>query len=236
MRRHLNLCLIFFLKGGAKIDNNIYKNGFDNVNSYIYGLIVSDGCLIYTGRNKNRLSIMLGLNDKEMIEKLHKYMCFGNKVYKQNKQYSIKYRNEESIDFLIKNGLIQRKSLEIDFPILPIEFMPSFIRGYFDGDGSISLRIESDKIYGRVAFTSGSINFLRGLQNCLYYNFNIMSHIYDGGHKDTKTMALVITRRSEIDKLYNMMYDDTDFYLYRKYNKFVELSKYKPKHKFKCMI
>ena len=179
---------------------------------------------------------MLGLNDKEMIEKLHKYMCFGNKVYKRNKQYSIKYRNEESIDFLIKNGLIQRKSLEINFPILPIEFMPSFIRGYFDGDGSISLRIESDKIYGRVAFTSGSINFLRGLQNCLYYNFNIMSHIYDGGHKDTKTMALVITRRSEIDKLYNMMYDDTDFYLYRKYNKFVELSKYKPKHKFKCMI
>ena len=73
-----------------KIDNNIYKNGFDNVNSYIYGLIVSDGCLIYTGRNKNRLSIMLGLNDKEMIEKLHKYMCFGNKVYKQNKQYRIK--------------------------------------------------------------------------------------------------------------------------------------------------
>ena len=80
---------------------------------------------------------MLGLNDKEMIEKLHKYMCFGNKVYKRNKQYSIKYRNEESIDFLIKNGLIQRKSLEINFPILPIEFMPSFIRGYFDGDGSI---------------------------------------------------------------------------------------------------
>ena len=57
-----------------------------------------------------------------------------------------------------------------------------------------------------------------------------MSHIYDGGHKDTKTMSLVITKRSEIDKLYNMMYDDTDFYLYRKYNKFVELSKYKPKH------
>ena len=179
---------------------------------------------------------MLGLNDKEMIEKLHKYMCFGNKVYKQNKQYSIKYRNEESIDFLIKNGLIQQKSLEINFPILPIEFMPSFIRGYFDGDGSISLRKEIDKIYGRVAFTSGSISFLRGLQNCLYYNFNIESHIYDGGHKNSKAMSLVITKRREIDKLYNMMYDDTDFYLYRKYNKFVELSKYKPKHKFKCMI
>lgn len=53
------------------MDNDIYKNGWDNINAYIFGIIMSDGCLKYEGRNKNRLAIRIGLNDYDMIERLH---------------------------------------------------------------------------------------------------------------------------------------------------------------------
>ena len=65
------------------MDNDIYKNGWDNINAYIFGIIMSDGCLKYEGRNKNRLAIRIGLNDYDMIKRLHSYMCIGNKIYCQ---------------------------------------------------------------------------------------------------------------------------------------------------------
>ena len=51
------------------MDNDIYENGWDQTNAYIFGIIMSDGCLKYEGRNKNRLAIRIGLNDYDMIKK-----------------------------------------------------------------------------------------------------------------------------------------------------------------------
>lgn len=114
------------------MDNSIYENGWDKTNAYIYGIIMSDGCLKREGRNRNKLAIRIGLNDYDMIETLHNYMCVGNKIYCQGKQYSIKFRNEQSINFLIANGLTERKSLTMKFPNLSRDILGSFIRGYFD--------------------------------------------------------------------------------------------------------
>ena len=155
------------------MDNDIYENGWDQTNAYIFGIIMSDGCLKYEGRNKNRLAIRIGLNDYDMIKKLHDYMCVGNKIYCQGKQYSIKYRNENSINFLVKNGLTERKSLTMKFPNIPYNVLASFIRGYFDGDGSIILSHTKYNIYGQVSFASGSKDFLLGLQKALIDNFDI---------------------------------------------------------------
>ena len=215
------------------MDNDIYKNGWDNINAYIFGIIMSDGCLKYEGRNKNRLAIRIGLNDYDMIERLHSYMCVGNKIYRQEKQYSIKYRNEDSIQFLIDNGLTQRKSLTIQFPTLPIDVLPSFIRGYFDGDGSVILSYNKYNVYGQVSFTSGSKDFLLGLQKTLSDCFDIKSFLYNGGHKNTKTMSLRLTKRSEVNKLFDIMYANADLYLDRKYQKFIELNKHHLKYNIK---
>lgn len=207
------------------IDNDIYKEGWNEINAYIYGIIMSDGCLKWEGRNKNRLAIRIGLNDYDMIEKLHSYMCVGNKIYCQDKQYSLKFRNEQSINFLIKNGLTERKSLTMQFPKLPINILPAFIRGYFDGDGSIVLNHTKYNTYGQVTFTSGSTDFLVGLQDVLIREFNIKSQVYNDGHPETHSKVLKITKRSEIDKFFWIVYADANIYLERKYQKFEELNK-----------
>ena len=206
------------------MDNDIYANGWDQTNAYVFGIIMSDGCLKYEGRNKNRLAIRIGLNDYDMIQKLHNYMCVGNKIYCQGKQYSIKYRNNNSIDFLVANGLTERKSLIMKFPNLPSNILASFIRGYFDGDGSIVLSHTKYNTYGQVSFTSGSKDFLIGLQDALLNTFDIKSTLYDDGHKNTNAMTLKVIKRKEIDKFFDIMYKDADIYLERKYLKFIELN------------
>lgn len=60
---------------------------------------MSDGCLTH---NKNRNMIVIGLNDKEMIETLHEYVECKRKIYNQGNQYSLYYWNEEAVIFLKK--------------------------------------------------------------------------------------------------------------------------------------
>jgi intein/homing endonuclease len=43
--------------------------------------------------------------------------------------------------------------------------MSAFIKGYFDGDGSIGFYKSDNKFYPKITFTSGSKKFLLGLKN-----------------------------------------------------------------------
>ena len=128
-------------------------------------------------------------------------------------------------------GLTFRKSLTLQFPNIPQKFLCDFIRGYFDGDGSMVLTQTKYNVYGQVSFTCGSIDFLVNLQKILKNMFGIDSQIYNGGHPDTQTMSLKITKRSAIEMFSDLIYNDTDLYLLRKYNKFQELNKHPLKYK-----
>lgn len=81
------------------IDKNVYENGWNRENAYLFGLIMSDGCLT---KNKKRNIIVISLNDFEIIEKLHKYVECKRKIYKQGKQSKLYYWNEDAISFLKK--------------------------------------------------------------------------------------------------------------------------------------
>lgn len=76
---------------------------------------------------------------------------------------------------LLKLGLTPRKSLTIKFPNdIPNKYFGHFIRGYFDGDGCVTIKRGVGK-YGQpilkgiaIIFTSGSKLFLEGLRDYAY--------------------------------------------------------------------
>lgn len=211
-------------------DNNIFKNGWNKVNAYIFGWIMSDGCLKKEGRNKNRHAVRITSNDKEIIEWMHGVMCVGNRIYVQGKNYSIKYRNLDGIAFMIEHNLKERKSLDMQFPLIPDEYLPFFIRGYFDGDGSVVLRETKYNTYGQISFTSGSLEFLESLQNKLG-SFGIDSRIYPDGRVGNNCSYLRVIKRSEIEKLFFFLYaDEGSKRLERKYIRFKSLMDSKPKY------
>ena len=138
---------------------------------------MSDGCLSKSGRNKNRYTVRICSNDFDIIEWLHTYMCVGNKIYKQGQNgFVIQFRNECSIKFMMDYGLKERKSLDAVFPDIPDDFLGDFIRGYFDGNGSMVLQRTRYNTYAQVSFTSGSKKFLDALKDRLSQH-DIASHL-----------------------------------------------------------
>lgn len=215
------------------MDNDIYKDGWNNINSYIFGWIMSDGCLRKEGRNKTSYAVRITSNDKDIIEWLHSQLCIGNKIYKVGeKGFQVKYRNKESIEFMRDNGLKERKSLDMSLPNIPNEYFGDFLRGYFDGNGSVVLRYTQYNTYAQISFTSGSSQFVDGLQDKLF-TLGIKSHVYKDGRINNSSYYLKVIKRSEIEELFKVMYQTSnqESRLKRKYEKYKLYLDCKPKYK-----
>ena len=115
-------------------------------------------------------------------------------------------------------------------PNIPKNLIRHFIRGYFDGDGTIFM----DRKYYKSNICSICKNFLKELQDILTEN-NIESRINvekrsnkiiktpQGKSTNCKDMyRLYVSKQTEIIKFKDFMYRNSTIYLQRKYNKFPE--------------
>jgi len=105
--------------------------------------------------------------------------------------------------------------------------IPHFLRGYFDGDGSVVgyLRKPSDKkhpnysIRTYVSFTSKTRTLLDEIGDYLesvgVVHFNICSC--------NRNCYVLSVAKSELKKIFELFYTDANFYLKRKYEKFNHL-------------
>lgn len=122
-------------------DSNYFKEIDSNEKAYWLGMMLSDGSI--TSNN----SINLGLKDKEHIIKFQKAIgAINNKIIeiKDNRyehlciNYRLSIRDGQMAKDLAKYGCLPNKSYSnFSFPNIPKQFLYDFIRGYFDGDGSI---------------------------------------------------------------------------------------------------
>ena len=144
----------------------------------------------------------------------------------------IKYRNKDGIKFMMDNNLVERKSSIVEFPNIPREFMWDFIRGYFDGNGSLILHKTPYNVYGQISITSGSSSFVSKLQDFLTAE-DIESHIYKDGRDNHNAIYLrVINKRNVYKFCQNIYMSKNEFpYLERKYQKYITLLNFQPKYK-----
>lgn len=150
------------------------------------GLIYADGCLI-NDKHSGREKVNITSKDKDIIEAISKYVGSKHSIYYNRGCFSMLFCNEDSIKILKeKYGLHQRKSKDITFPNIDKEFLPDFIRGYFDGDGSIAKMIVREKyMYMRITFTSGSVLFLKQLKTILETELKIYPHFKKDSRRET---------------------------------------------------
>ena len=116
---------------------------------YLIGLITTDGMVLYPDikyitKNKYHVaSIELGKKDKTVLRDIQH--LFGGKTYKthNNTACKLEFRNKDFVNYLKNNvGLTPKKSLTLNintswFNDLTREQQNNFLRGCYDGDGSI---------------------------------------------------------------------------------------------------
>lgn len=125
--------------------NEHYFDEIDTPNkAYILGILYADGCIT----DDRHVSLTLQDRDIDILNKINKELnsdrplLFVNKKRKKSKWkncYQLIFNSEHMVNMLIKHGCFKKKSLILKYPIwLDFDLQRHFLRGYMDGDGSIS--------------------------------------------------------------------------------------------------
>jgi hypothetical protein len=226
-----------------------YFEVIDNGNkAYWLGFLFADGCIMEmklpSGKTiPQTVQISLGIKDIEILYKfmkdidLQKNIYIGTATYDKGRESSqycrLQIGSSKMCSDLISYGCIPRKTHKLEFPNnLPTEFINDFIRGFFDGNGSVfySERIQFDKrrnkSYIQKKFGCGfdsTYKFLEVLKYYLELN-NIKTGEISKGHGEI--YRLEFGAKESIVNFFRYIYEDADIYLERKFNKFIDTFKY----------
>lgn len=204
--------------------NSIYKidyNYFDNIDcehkAYWLGLLLADGFV-----NNKIIGLCLNKKDIKLIESFKNDLNSEHQI-KTNKDGNkyITIPCKHMCDTLISYGFHNRKSWEFDMnkilKIIPSKYEHHFIRGMFDGDGSI-------KYYKYDYIKKPQFHFgYTGLENVCLYVKNKLNLKRKLIHESNLTYTLVSRNIEDINKIYDYLYKDATIYLDRKYNTFKEI-------------
>ncbi len=192
--------------------------------AYVLGFFAADGCMIKNNRGAHFIEFQI--TDKDILLKIKKLLGSNHKITerKNNIKWKMAYRlqigSKKMFEDLIALGMTSRKSNTLKLPIIPKKYFNHFVRGYFDGDGNVSIPnyIRADRknklsITLLAGFTSGSKEFLIELHSKLKTLAGIVGGTlcyHDGAFR------LFFSVRDSV-KLYEFMYAREDeLFLLRK--------------------
>jgi acylphosphatase len=237
---NIDIKSISISKRKYKLNENLLDNIDCPEKAILLGLFFADGCNHSDGKTS---SIGLASEDVNYLDKFNK-MIFDNrplsyyKSKRKNEQdlLKIQIRNKHFWNNLNKYGCIPQKSITLEWPkYIPDEFICYFLRGYFDGDGSIKIsrKIQKmkkekwDYIYKLTNYQisiCGSYNFLNKLKDFLYEKLNINCYMYNP--KNNKIHALEIGGHKQVEKFLHYIYSDNILCLDRKYNRYLQFKEF----------
>jgi len=122
---------------------------FTPTSAYLLGAIASDGCVsLYKGCYK----LLFGSMDYDWTKTIRDLMesdvpiveTIGVGFKKDGHLYRIQIASKHITESLQALGITPRKSLTLEFPTIPSEFVPDFMRGYNDGDGGFGISKSKD--------------------------------------------------------------------------------------------
>lgn len=202
-----------------KTQKAVDANSFENIDSeekaYWLGFLMADGCVF---EKRNSIELSLKEEDLEHLKKFKRFMKSEHKISKKIKHgkyvgYRITITNKKIKKDLINNECIPNKTKNMKFPNIEKNLYNHFIRGYFDGDGSIvkhSTAKISLEILGHKEFLSEIANF-----------FGVEGHVYSFNHSSISRFMIAGKKANEIMKC---LYKDSTIHLERKYNKYLQLA------------
>jgi hypothetical protein len=217
-------------------DENYFEIIDTEEKAYWLGFFYADGC-VRVRKESSESKLKLSIKDIDHLEKFKKSINGNNKIlFVDKKIVSLSLNTRIFTNHLIDKGCTERKTFTINFPnFLNENLIRHFIRGYFDGDGSIST---SQRKYKGViiARRSAMLNFVSGSDEMLLSIAEIIS-------KECKTKTRKIYKYNgnnfgyivwwtlaDIKSIYNYFYKDSSIYLERKkieFEKIINLRKLK---------
>lgn len=218
---------------------NCYEKAFDVIDSeekaYWLGFMYADG---YITTNNYVIGLRLAIKDMEHVEKFTNFLKFGGGM---NISISHQFGSKETIakdghliqmcstvitnrhlwQELNNKGCVPNKSLILKFPDESIfsdrSLIRHFIRGYFDGDGTLGKYQHSKSNPTKEASLMfvGTLGFLTDLQKYIGQGFLMQK-------KNCGPLTYRLSYSTKkAEKVAEYMYKDSSIYLDRKYNIYI---------------
>lgn len=185
--------------------------------AYVLGFILADGCLMKNKRDACFLEMQS--TDRDILYKIRREFKsnliiseYQPKHQNYRKRYRLQIGSKEIFHDILKLGITPRKSKTAILPIIPNQYFHHFLRGYFDGDGNVTItqykrkdRHNKRSITILSGFTSGSQKLLKQL----HLKLKELAKISGGTlYYSNRGYRLYFSVRDSLN-LYRFMYKDT---------------------------
>jgi len=212
-------------RGISDIKNRKYEmneNIFDLLafeSAWALGFIAADGCI----ESDNCYSICQA--EIEPLEKIKKIIGTTKPIefrintgYSNGPYYRLRINCVKHVLAMSKFNLTPKKSLTLNLPILPDKYFWHFVRGYFDGDGSIYKLKRKRKV--SISFI-GAIPFITSLKESISKKLSIFEPKTDMYHKNVARVTW--SAKEDVKNIGKAIYENsTDATrLDRKYQRYI---------------
>lgn len=220
------------------------ENFFECIDSeekaYWLGFLYADGYVSGTGDyNCGLVGCSLSSKDRTHLEKMlesfdSNYPIHDYKVssgYKPGTGYSrVVMRSSKLYDDAVAQGIVEHKTPIIQPPNIPKEYSAAFIRGYFDGDGSVTIFRRKHWDRQRRAFAIkilGTVELLDYIKDFLTENHVAKIRKYHKRHSGDTVKTLEFSGNQQVKHFLDLIYgDNPSVYLNRKFRRYQFLCYY----------
>lgn len=192
--------------------NERFFHTWSNNMAYVLGYLFADGSLEDASYLRGKY-VRVTSTDVDRVEVIKKLLSSSHTVVKtkppgnRKMRYMLRIGSHVLYDRLNFLGVTPRKSLTMQFPTIPDDNLPSFVRGYFDGDGCVYIGCSPTGAPRLVTiFTSGSRMFLDSLDTKLRATIGITGGALHEHGSTAGTFQLRLFGRDSI-RLFGFMYD-----------------------------
>lgn len=211
----------------SNINRTLYKNKdyFKRQShnmAWILGFLAADGTV---SSSDNTIKIALSAKDKEILERIKIEMEIENKIVERTTRrgydvVDLHWTCKEHKEDLAVYGITPQKTFTIKPPQnLEKQYYIDFIRGYFDGDGSVNLIHSKDKILAlRWQICGATSEILQWIIDVLYEHYNIPKvNIHSDNSLPRKhTYYYFQYSTTSTKKIRDILYTPNSLYLKRK--------------------
>jgi hypothetical protein len=216
--------LTFLPDGKKKINSNYFSIIDSEEKAYWLGFLTADGYVKGTGaievglaeidvEHLNKLKASLGSEHK--ISRKETKLTASDKVYVS---YKLSFKDKIMTNDLIRYGLTPNKSYDAYIPaeIINSKYVKHYIRGLFDGDGSLySYKQANGKKRYEISIVSGSKEMIDNITDVIRNNLKI-----DMKYRLSRNLHEVrLYDQFQIKLFLDWIYSNSTIYLDRKYNK-----------------
>lgn len=209
------------------VNSKFFQNWSSDM-AYLLGFITADGCVGIKSKKEKKLRYFLNITNKDFshLRKIKKVLASQHKIHSKSngntdkkEYYFIQIEDKEICRDLMCLGMLPRKTYNLGRLEIPDEYFSDFVRGFFDGDGSVYIYQVNKTFQIKASFVSASLPFISEFNKQLCEAIDIPCKAVHKVHSKNKKLALysICFYIDDCEKLANFLYrNNPTLFLLRK--------------------